>query len=78
MTGSSSAEAPASRPSRADLANRYRRNRERSRRLFALVSDEAYYSRPIALRHLVVCTRSAGALDGPAASDTNDLVPAGS
>jgi ergothioneine biosynthesis protein EgtB len=54
MTRSSSAEAPAARPSRADLANRYRRNRERSRRLFALVSDEAYYSRPIALRHPIV------------------------
>jgi ergothioneine biosynthesis protein EgtB len=54
MTRSSSTETPAARPSRADLANRYRRNRERSRRLFALVSDEAYYSRPIALRHPIV------------------------
>ena len=32
----------------------YQRNRERSRALFDLVSDEAYYSRPIALRHPLV------------------------
>src|SRR4051812_2520202 len=32
----------------------YRRNRERSRAIFDLVSDEAYYSRPIALRHPLV------------------------
>ena len=42
------------RPSRADLVDRYRRNRARSRQLFALLSDEAYYSQPIALRHPVV------------------------
>jgi ergothioneine biosynthesis protein EgtB len=29
----------------------YRRNRARSRQLFDLIVDEAYYSRPIALRH---------------------------
>src|SRR5260370_37794620 len=32
----------------------YRRNRERSRALFDLVSEEAYYSRPISLRHPIV------------------------
>ncbi len=32
----------------------YRRNRERSRRLFDLLADEAYYSRPISLRHPIV------------------------
>jgi ergothioneine biosynthesis protein EgtB len=32
----------------------YRLNRERSRALFALLDDEAYYSRPIALRHPIV------------------------
>lgn len=36
------------------LVDRYRRNRARSRALFALLSDEAYYSRPIALRHPIV------------------------
>ncbi len=32
---------------------RYLRNRERSRQLFALLSDAAYDARPIALRHPV-------------------------
>jgi iron(II)-dependent oxidoreductase len=32
----------------------YRRNRERSRMLFNLLTDEAYYSQPIALRHPIV------------------------
>jgi iron(II)-dependent oxidoreductase len=32
----------------------YRRNRDRSRRLFDLIGDEAYYSQPIALRHPIV------------------------
>src|SRR5207249_38795 len=32
----------------------YCRNRARSRALFDLVADEAYYSRPIALRHPIV------------------------
>src|SRR4051812_864874 len=32
----------------------YRRNRARSRELFDLLADEAYYSRPIALRHPIV------------------------
>jgi ergothioneine biosynthesis protein EgtB len=39
---------------RADLLERYRRNRRRSRELFALLSDTAYYSRPIALRNPIV------------------------
>jgi ergothioneine biosynthesis protein EgtB len=34
--------------------DRYRRNRARSRALFALLSDEAYASQPIALRHPIV------------------------
>jgi ergothioneine biosynthesis protein EgtB len=32
----------------------YRRNRERSRALFDMLADEAYYSQPIALRHPIV------------------------
>jgi iron(II)-dependent oxidoreductase len=39
---------------RADLIDRYRRNRARSRSLFDLLTDDAYYSRPIALRHPIV------------------------
>jgi ergothioneine biosynthesis protein EgtB len=41
-------------PSRADLLDRYRRTRERSRTLFQMVSEEAYYTAPIALRHPIV------------------------
>src|SRR4030095_14358201 len=36
------------------LVRWYRRNRERSASLFDLLTDDAYYSRPIALRHPVV------------------------
>ncbi len=36
------------------LVSWYRRNRERSRALFDLLSDAAYYSQPIALRHPIV------------------------
>ena len=36
---------------REALADWYRRNRERSAQLFALVDPSAYYTRPIALRH---------------------------
>jgi iron(II)-dependent oxidoreductase len=36
------------------LLDWYRRNRERSRELFDLISDEAYYSQPISLRHPIV------------------------
>ena len=32
----------------------YRRNRDRSRALFDLLADAAYYDRPIALRHPIV------------------------
>src|SRR5689334_18288077 len=39
---------------RAALVSWYRRNRERSHRLFDLLADEAYYSRPIELRHPIV------------------------
>ena len=50
---------PAS-PAHATALNRdamvdwYRRNRERSRAIFDLIEDEAYYSQPIALRHPIV------------------------
>ena len=36
---------------RSALIDWYRRNRERSARLFALIDEEAFYSRPIPLRH---------------------------
>src|SRR6202049_4532620 len=36
------------------LLDWYRRNRDRTRMLFDLISDEAYYSRPISLRHPIV------------------------
>jgi ergothioneine biosynthesis protein EgtB len=36
------------------LADRYARTRARSRALFAMLEDEAYFSRPIALRHPIV------------------------
>jgi len=39
---------------RQQLAERYRSNRARSRALFDMLADEAYYSRPIALRHPIV------------------------
>ncbi len=45
---------PRSSPSIVDpaaLTSWYHRNRERSRAIFAMVSDEAYYCRPILLRH---------------------------
>src|SRR3954465_15447772 len=38
----------------AAFAEWYRRNRLRSRQLFDVLVDEAYYSQPIALRHPVV------------------------
>jgi ergothioneine biosynthesis protein EgtB len=43
--------APAGRPG---FVSWYRRNRERSRTLFDLLVDEAYFSQPIALRHPIV------------------------
>lgn len=51
---SRSTDEAATTPARAALLARYRRNRERSRALFALLSDEAYYSQPITLRHPIV------------------------
>src|SRR5262252_8632545 len=39
---------------RAASVQWYRTNRERSRSLFDLLEDEAYYSQPIALRHPIV------------------------
>src|SRR5436853_1102897 len=39
---------------RPPLIDWYRRNRARSRALFDLVDDEAYYTQPIALRHPIV------------------------
>jgi len=39
---------------RSGLAAWYRKNRARSRALFDLISDAAYYSQPIALRHPIV------------------------
>lgn len=38
----------------AALAARYRRNRERSGQLFDLLSEPAYYTQPISLRHPIV------------------------
>src|SRR5260221_12467368 len=39
---------------RDEMLRWYRRNRARSRVLFDLLADEAYYSQPIALRHPIV------------------------
>jgi gamma-glutamyl hercynylcysteine S-oxide synthase len=39
---------------RVSFAEWYRRNRERSRQIFGLLTDEAYYSQPITLRHPIV------------------------
>ena len=39
---------------REALADWYRQNRRRSRQLFDLIAPEAYYSRPITLRHPIV------------------------
>jgi ergothioneine biosynthesis protein EgtB len=39
---------------RETLADWYRRNRQRSRQLFDIVRPEAYYTRPISLRHPIV------------------------
>ena len=36
---------------RRELADRYRRNRERTARVFDLVRPEAFYENPIPLRH---------------------------
>ena len=50
----SSINRPATDTLRAELVQRYRRNRVRTRELFSLVSEHAYYSQPIALRHPIV------------------------
>ena len=39
---------------RDEMLGWYRRNRARSRALFDLLADDAYYSQPIALRHPIV------------------------
>src|SRR4029077_18610724 len=39
---------------RAAIVERYLRNRRRSRAIFDLLADTAYYSQPIALRHPIV------------------------
>jgi ergothioneine biosynthesis protein EgtB len=39
---------------RAEIAGRFTRTRERSRQLFDLLTLDAYYARPIALRHPIV------------------------
>src|SRR5437773_2385108 len=39
---------------RSAVVARYRRNRARSRALFDLLADDAYYQQPIALRHPIV------------------------
>jgi iron(II)-dependent oxidoreductase len=50
----SSTDRPATDTLRAELVQRYRRNRARTRELFTLLSAHAYYSQPIALRHPIV------------------------
>jgi len=50
----SSTDTPATDTLRAELVQRYRRDRARTRELFSLLSDNAYYSQPIALRHPIV------------------------
>ena len=44
----------ATRLDRVPLVEWYRRNRERSKALFDLLADEAYYAQPISLRHPLV------------------------
>ena len=51
---SSSTEAPSIDALRAALLRRYHRNRARTRELFSLLTDAAYYRQPIALRHPIV------------------------
>ncbi|MGP6157070.1 MAG: SUMF1/EgtB/PvdO family nonheme iron enzyme [Vulcanimicrobiaceae bacterium] len=45
---------PASRLDRDELRRRYLANRSRTAELFALIDPEAFYDRPIALRHPIV------------------------
>jgi len=39
---------------RAELLQRYQRNRTRTREIFGLLADEAFYEQPISLRHPIV------------------------
>lgn len=54
MTATASSSARSGPLDRAALAAWYRRNRARSQALFDLLTDDAYDSRPIALRHPIV------------------------
>lgn len=54
MNRLSSTDTRAVKTARDGFVDRYRRNRARSRELFALLADDAYYSQPIALRHPIV------------------------
>ena len=54
MPSSNTDVAPAAELSRAALLEWYQRNRDRSRAIFDLISEDAYYSKPIALRHPIV------------------------
>ena len=49
-----STKSPTPALARQTLIDWYQRNRARSKALFDLVSEEAYYERPIALRHPIV------------------------
>ena len=54
MTTLPNTDTRAAAPSPEELLDWYHRNRARSRQLFDLLADEAYYSQPIALRHPIV------------------------
>ena len=54
MTKLSSTDTTATATLRAHLLERYRRNRARTRELFDLLTDDAWYSQPVALRHPIV------------------------
>ena len=51
---SSSTDTSSTDTLRAELLQRYQRNRARTREIFGLLSDAAYYQQPIALRHPIV------------------------
>jgi gamma-glutamyl hercynylcysteine S-oxide synthase len=51
---SSSTDTSSTDTLRAELLQRYRRNRARTREIFSLLSEAAYYEQPIALRHPIV------------------------
>jgi iron(II)-dependent oxidoreductase len=54
MPEASASTVLAPRLDRAQLTSWYLRNRARSRSLFDFVAPDAYYTRPIALRHPIV------------------------